>query len=187
MELLCERFSAQLWWHPEMGARVSSMDWYPRAEHLSFCFTQLHFNAEQHKPRNCRTIHQQVCPENHPQSQFVFTNWFAALGWGFLSSTELLLPCAANRDWLLLCHWQRCALGSREPPNQWLLCLSQRQFPQCCNFFHWCYFLETNFVNLEACLCHFCSTEKGSTPHCRFLRHWEVLVPIRPTFSHFPE
>lgn len=143
-------FSEQLWWHPETGARVSSiMDWYPRAEHPGFCFTQLHFNAEQHKPRNCRNIHQQVCPENHPHSQFVFTNCFAALGWGFPISTEFLLQCAANRDWLLLCHWQRSALSSREPPK-WLACLSQGKFSQCCDFFHWFYFLETSFGNAGA-------------------------------------
>lgn len=50
--------------------------------------------------------------------------------------------------------------------------------------FHWFYILEISFANLGACLCHFCSTQKGSMPHCRFLRHWKV--PVR-SISHFPE
>jgi len=50
-----------------------------RAEHLGFCFTQLCFDAELHKYRNSRTTYQQFCPENRPQSHFVFTNWLAVL------------------------------------------------------------------------------------------------------------
>lgn len=34
---------------------LESVRWIDTQEHLGFCFTQLHFNAEQHKPRNCKT------------------------------------------------------------------------------------------------------------------------------------
>lgn len=109
--------------------------------------------------------------------------------WGevSLSAQNFFCHVQQTETELLLCHWQRCVLASREPPNQWLACLFQRQFPQCCNFFHCFYFLEHSFANLGAFLCHFCSMEKDSMPHSRFLRHGKVLVPVRTTFSHFPE
>lgn len=60
---------------------LESVQWIDtrRADHLGFRFTQPHFNAEQCKYRNSRTIYQQFCPEKRPQSHFVLTNWLAVL------------------------------------------------------------------------------------------------------------
>lgn len=166
---------------------LESVRWIDTQEHLGFCFTQLHFNAEQHKPRNCKNIHQQVCPENHQHSQFVFTNCFAALGWGFLTSTEFLLPCAQTEtDYCFATdRGVLCIQGSLQTSG---LCVFPRDSSHSVAIvFHWFSILEISFAKFGARLCHFCSIEKGSVPHSRFLRHWKVLVPVSPTFSYFPE
>lgn len=118
---------------------IKSVQWIDtwRAEHLGFCFTQLHFNAEQHKYRNNRTIYQLFRPEKRPQSHFVFTNRLAVLRWGFLSSMATPLWFALNGNKLLLCHWHWFQKTSKQVAST---CLSQTWFPQFCNF-------STNFIS----------------------------------------
>lgn len=126
-----EMFSEQSWWDAKW--EIKSVQWIDtwRAETLGFCFTQLHFNAEQHKYRNNRTIYQLVCPEKRLQSNFVFSNWLAVLRWGFLGSMATPLWFALNGNKLLLCHWHWFQKTSKQVASA---CFSQTWFPQFCNF-----------------------------------------------------